>query len=239
MWGRSLYKNIQRFILFQMTVNVVACIVVLVGAFMGMQSPLTVTQMLWVNLIMDTFAAMALASLPPTRSVMSEKPRSRTAFIISRPMWVSIIGVGGIFFLLLLGILYYLGHAEITCLPDMLTVSTGRYTGLSQYEQTLFFTIFVFLQFWNMFNAKAFATGRSAFHFRNCNGYIVIALSIIIGQILIVTVGGELFNVEPLKLVDWAIIIVGTSPVVAIGEIVRILSARRGPAHLPRRISIS
>ena len=239
MWGRSLYKNIQRFILFQMTVNVVACIVVLVGAFMGMQSPLTVTQMLWVNLIMDTFAAMALASLPPTRSVMSEKPRSRTAFIISRPMWVSIIGVGGIFFLLLLGILYYLGHAEITCLPDMLTVSIGRYTGLSQYEQTLFFTIFVFLQFWNMFNAKAFATGRSAFHFRNCNGYIVIASSIIIGQILIVTVGGELFNVEPLKLVDWAIIIVGTSPVVAIGEIVRILSARRGPAHLPRRISIS
>ncbi len=166
MWGRSLYQNIQRFILFQMTVNVAACFIVLFGAFMGMQSPLTVTQMLWVNLIMDTFAAMALASLPPSQSVMKEKPRSREAFIINRPMWKSIVGVGGIFFLLLLGLLYYFEHTDITCLTEVGHVAMGANTGLSGYELSLFFTIFVFLQFWNMFNARAFETGRSAFHSR-------------------------------------------------------------------------
>ncbi|MDE6071910.1 MAG: calcium-translocating P-type ATPase, PMCA-type [Muribaculaceae bacterium] len=222
MWGRSLYQNIQRFILFQMTVNVAACFIVLFGAFMGMQSPLTVTQMLWVNLIMDTFAAMALASLPPSASVMKEKPRSREAFIINRPMWRSIIGVGGVFFLFLLGLLYYFEHTDITSLTEIGKVAMGANTGLSGYELSLFFTIFVFLQFWNMFNARAFATGRSAFHFKGCGGFVLIALVILVGQILIVSVGGDFFNVEPLKFTDWAIIICGTSVVLWIGEILRL-----------------
>ena len=208
MWGRSLYRNIQRFILFQMTVNVAACLIVLVGAFMGMQSPLTVTQMLWVNLIMDTFAAMALASLPPSAGVMREKPRSRAAFIINRPMWRSIIGTGGIFFIILLALLYYFEHTDLTSLSQIGHLTLGSSTGLSGYELSLFFTIFVFLQFWNMFNARAFGTGRSAFHFKDCGGFILIAVMIFFGQILIVECGGEFFNVVPLALTDWIIIIV-------------------------------
>lgn len=221
MWGRSLYQNIQRFILFQMTVNVAACFIVLFGAFMGMQSPLTVTQMLWVNLIMDTFAAMALASLPPTVTVMKEQPRSRQAFIINRSMWQSIIGVGGIFFVLLLFILYYFQHTDIDSLLQTGHVPMGENTGLSPYELSLFFTIFVFLQFWNMFNARAFATGKSAFHFKDCGGFLFIASIILVGQIAIVTLGGNFFNVVPLKLSDWIIIIAGTSAVLWIGEIIR------------------
>lgn len=223
MWGRSLFQNIQRFILFQMTVNVAACLIVLSGAFMGMQSPLTVTQMLWVNLIMDTFAAMALASLPPSQSVMKEKPRSRTAFIINRPMWKSIVGIGGIFFVLLLGLLYYFEHTDIHSLTEIgSTAWIPVNKGLSGYELSLFFTIFVFLQFWNMFNARAFQTGRSAFHFRGCSGFLLIALAILIGQILIVSIGGQFFNVEPIKFIDWVIIITGTSMVLWIGELLRL-----------------
>lgn len=222
MWGRSLYQNIQRFILFQMTVNVAACFIVLAGAFMGTESPLTVTQMLWVNLIMDTFAAMALASLPPSESVMKEKPRLREAFIINRPMWQSIIGVGGVFFLFLLGLLYYFEHTDITSLTEIGTLPIGRNKGLSGYELSLFFTIFVFLQFWNMFNARAFETGRSAFHFKDCSGFIFIALVILLGQIVIVSIGGEFFNVEPLRFTDWVIIICVTSLVLWIGELVRL-----------------
>ena len=222
MWGRSLYRNIQRFVLFQTTVNVAACLIVLCGAFMGTQSPLTVTQMLWVNLIMDTFAAMALASLPPSPEVMKEKPRSRSAFIINKSMWEVILGVGGCFFIVLLGLLYYFEHAEITSLTEVGRVPMVSFHGLSDYELSLFFTIFVFLQFWNMFNARAFATGRSAFHFAGCGGFILIAVAIFFGQIAIVTLGGELFNVVPLRLTDWLIIILGTSPVLLIGELIRL-----------------
>ena len=164
MWGRSLYHNIQRFILFQMTVNVVACLIVLCGAFMGTESPLTVTQMLWVNLIMDTFAAMALASLPPSERVMKDKPRDRNAFIINRPMRYDIIGMGGLFFVLLLGLLYIFHHADITCLTDLLSLHLDPSSSeMTPYELSLFFTIFVFLQFWNMFNARAFESHGSAF----------------------------------------------------------------------------
>ncbi|WP_289875591.1 calcium-translocating P-type ATPase, PMCA-type [Duncaniella muris] len=224
MWGRSLYQNIQRFILFQMTVNVVACFIVLFGSFMGMQSPLTVTQMLWVNLIMDTFAAMALASLPPSASVMKDKPRPREAFIINNAMKRFIICIGGIFFLVLLAILYYFEHTDITCLTEIGSATMGGNTGLSGYELSLFFTIFVFLQFWNMFNARAFETRRSAFHFKGCEGFSLIALLILFGQILIVSIGGEFFNVEPLRLIDWLIIIAGTSLVLWIGEIIRLFN---------------
>ncbi len=218
MWGRSLYLNIQRFILFQMTVNVVACLIVLAGSFMGMQSPLTVTQMLWV---MDTFAAMALASLPPSESVMDDKPRSRSAFIISRSMWRWIIGTGGIFFLFLLGLLYYFEHTDITSLSQIGRATFGADRGLTPYELSLFFTIFVFLQFWNMFNARAYATGRSALHLEGCSGFGLTALIIVIGQILIVTVGGEFFSVVPLRLTDWLIIVAGTSVVLWAGELLR------------------
>ena len=222
MWGRSLYQNIQRFILFQMTVNVAACVVVLVGAFMGMQSPLTVTQMLWVNLIMDTFAAMALASLAPSAGVMHEAPRKRSAFIISNAMWRFILSVGTLFSVLLLAILYYFDHTRLTSLTDVGGVAMGAFKEMSGYELSLFFTIFVFLQFWNMFNARAFATGRSAFHLRGCKGFVMIATLIFVGQILIVSFGGEFFNVEPLRLSDWLIIIGSTSLVLWIGELLRL-----------------
>ena len=226
MWGRSLFQNIQRFILFQMTVNVAACFIVLAGAFMGTESPLTVTQMLWVNLIMDTFAAMALASLPPSESVMKDKPRSREAFIINRPMWQSIVGVGGIFFLLLLGILYIFEHYDVQNILQIFsfipqTVDANN-PSLTPVELSMFFTIFVFLQFWNMFNARAFETGRSAFHFKNCGGFVLIALVILIGQIFIVSVGGEFFNATPLSFIDWVVIIGATSLVLWIGELVRL-----------------
>ena len=143
MWGRSLYQNIQRFLLFQLTVNVAACFIVLVGAFMGTESPLTVTQMLWVNLIMDTFGAMALASLPPSQSVMKDKPRDRKAFILTKPMMKDILGVGGFFFLLLVVFLYIFQHTEITQMTDLLHCKLGEANGLSPYEQTLLFSIFV------------------------------------------------------------------------------------------------
>ncbi|MDE6417640.1 MAG: calcium-translocating P-type ATPase, PMCA-type [Duncaniella sp.] len=226
MWGRSLYRNIQRFILFQTTVNVAACLIVLCGSFMGLQSPLTVTQMLWVNLIMDTFAAMALASLPPSRSVMEEKPRSRAAFIINPPMWRFILGVGTAFFIVLLALLWYFEHTDLTSLTEIGRLPIGLNTGLSDYELSLFFTIFVFLQFWNMFNARAFATGRSAFHFKDCEGFLFIATAIFFGQIAIVELGGELFNVTPLRLTDWAIIIASTSVVLWIGEFMRLFTRK-------------
>lgn len=222
MWGRSLYQNIRRFILFQMTVNVAACLIVLAGAFMGMQSPLTVTQMLWVNLIMDTFAAMALASLPPTRSVMRDKPRDQRDFIINHPMWRSIIGVGVAFFAILIGLLYYMQHTDVTSLTQIGRLPWVSGHNMSPYELSLFFTIFVFLQFWNMFNARAFATGRSAFHFKGCKGFLSIALLILVGQIAFVSLGGEFFTVVPLKFTDWLIIIASTSLVLWIGEFLRL-----------------
>lgn len=226
MWGRSLYQNIQRFILFQLTVNVVACFIVLAGAFMGTQSPLTVTQMLWVNLIMDTFAAMALASLPPTEKVMRDKPRDRKAFIITRPMTINILAVGGFFFVTLLIFLYILEHATITQMADFLHLEVGSYKHMSPYELSLFFTVFVMLQFWNMFNARAYATGRSAFHFKDCKGFGTIVLFILIGQVLIVELGGQMFNVTPLLWQDWAFIIISTSAVLWIGEFLRLFSCR-------------
>ncbi|MDE6529059.1 MAG: cation-translocating P-type ATPase, partial [Muribaculaceae bacterium] len=222
MWGRSLYRNIQRFVLFQLTVNVAACLIVLAGAFMGTESPLTVTQMLWVNLIMDTFAAMALASLPPSKSVMADRPRNRRAFIITPPMWRFIVGCGLIFFALLFGMVYLFEHAEVTSLTQMLHVRIGEPDTLSAYELSLIFTTFVMLQFWNMFNARAFATHRSALHLGHCGEFLLIAAFIFVGQILIVEFGGGFFSVTPLCLSDWLIIIGATSLVLWIGELLRL-----------------
>lgn len=227
MWGRSLYLNIRRFVLFQMTVNVVACLIVLAGAFMGTESPLTVTQMLWVNLIMDTFAAMALASLPPSSSVMRDKPRDRRKFIINPAMWRFILGSGLIFFGILFAMVYVFEHADITSLPQLLTVSLGAPSSLTPYELSLIFTTFVMLQFWNMFNARAFATGRSALHLEHCGEFLFIAAMILVGQVLIVEFGGEFFTVTPLRLSDWLIIIGGTSLVLWVGEFIRLFRKRR------------
>ena len=232
MWGRSLYKNIKRFILFQMTVNVAACLIVAIGAFIGEESPLTVTQMLWVNLIMDTFAALALASLPPTKAVMDEKPRSVNEHIL-KGMYSGILGVGGIFTAVLLGICIYFQHTDITCLTDIFTGAAqwGANNGLSAYELGLFFTIFVMLQFWNLFNAKAFMTNGSAFKgisWKDTKWFIIIALVILGGQIVMTEMPGvqEMFNVAEggVKLVDWLIIIGATSLVLWIGELFRLSS---------------
>ena len=230
MWGRSLYQNIQRFILFQMTVNVAACLIVLAGALIGTQSPLTVAQMLWVNLIMDTFAAMALASLPPSEAVMHDKPRDRRAFIITPSMARQIIGVGGSFFVLLLGLLYLLEYAPVRSMAGLLIWHRAGQRELTSYELSLFFTFFVMLQFWNMFNARAFATGRSAFHFKGCRGFGIIVLLIFFGQIVIVQLGGRMFNVTPISLSDWIAIIVSTSFVLWTGELLRLFGRWRHEA---------
>lgn len=215
MWGRSLYQNIQKFILFQLTINVVACVIVLVGSFLGTESPLTVTQMLWVNLIMDTFAAGALASLPPNERVMKNKPRKSGPngdFIISRRMANRIFSVGILFVVFLLAVLIYFNHTD------------GE---LTAYELSQFFSIFVLLQFWNMFNAKAFGTNKSAFaELKESKGFLSVALLILIGQYLIVTFGGQMFSVVPLSWADWGYIIAGTSIVLWIGEIIRLLGKK-------------
>lgn len=228
MWGRSLYQNIQRFLLFQLTVNVTACFLVLCGAFMGTESPLTVTQMLWINLIMDTFAAMALASLPPSESVMKDKPRDRNAFILNKPMLREIIGVGGFFFIMLLGMLYIFQHAEVNQLTDLLHLQLGAKGHVSTYELTLLFTTFVMTHFFYLFNARAFETGRSALHFKGCNGLLTIVAIILVGQIAMVEVPGlqQFFNVEGLKLIDWIIIIVGSSLVLWVREIWHLLTKK-------------
>lgn len=232
MWGRSLYQNIQRFLLFQLTVNVTACLIVLIGAFMGTESPLTVTQMLWINLIMDTFAAMALASLPPSESVMHDRPRDRHAFILTRPMYGEIVGVGALFFVLLFFFLLVFKHADISSLSDMLSLNYlqlfagfGTLTfwtegHLTAYELTLLFTIFVMTHFFYLFNARAFETGRSALHFGGCKGLITIVVIIFAGQVLMVEtpILQDFFNVVSLSLKDWGTIIIGSSLVLWVRE---------------------
>ena len=232
MWGRSLYLNIQRFILFQMTINVAACLIVLIGAVMGTESPLTVTQMLWINLIMDTFAAMALASLPPDHGVLKDKPRSRTAFIITKGMTKRIFGLGLFFVAVLFGFFQYFMHSGVETLADFSLrdyfadyFNFHHVGGFTPKELSMFFTIFVFMQFWNIFNAKAYRSGQSALRgFLDKNvwrGFGVTLFIIFLGQVLIVTFGGEMFNVVPLPFGDWVRIIVGTSVILWVGELVR------------------
>lgn len=220
MWGRSLYKNIQRFILFQLTVNLAACVVVGVGSFLSEQPALTVTQMLWINLIMDTFAALALASLPPSHSVMRDKPRKDGESIITRRMLKFIIGMGTVFAAVMLAIFIYLLFHHHS--PD-----EGRSFITSQImtdEMAIYFTTFVFLQFWNMFNAKAYDSGSSAFsNMKESKVFFAIMAVIAVGQVAIVQLGYKMFQVEPLSLKQWVLIVVGTSPVMLVGELVRII----------------
>lgn len=226
MWGRSLYQNIQRFLLFQLTVNVAACFIVLVGAFMGTESPLTVTQMLWVNLIMDTFGAMALASLPPSQSVMKDKPRDRKAFILTKPTMKDILGVGGFFFLLLVVFLYIFQHTEITQMTDLLHCKLGETNGLSPYEQTLLFSIFVWTHLWYMFNTRSFETGKSFFQLKMSKEFFTIVAIIFIGQVVIVEGLYDFFNCTPMKLMDWVIIVVLSSLVLWARELWHLLTKR-------------
>lgn len=210
MWGRSLYKNIQRFLLFQLTVNVAACFLVLFGAFLGTESPLTVTQMLWVNLIMDTFAAIALSALPPQKSVMDEKPRDPKAFILDKSMLHNIFGVGGFFFLMLLVLLIIFQHTEITSMKDLLNFSFGERSHVTTYELTLLFTIFVMTHMGYMFNARGYKTGGSGWNLKGCDGFLLIATVITLGQIAIVQVPflNDFFNVQVLPISDWVVIFI-------------------------------
>ena len=246
MWGRSLYLHIQRFIIFQMTINLCACLIVLLGSFIGLESPLTVTQMLWVNLIMDTFAAMALSSLPADRKVLNDKPRNPHSHIINRKMLGRISGVGLLFFVFLAGLWQLLWHEDISCVKDLLTPDSlrlffTRFTDMTHvrpvmggYELGVFFSIFVMLQFWNLFNAKYYRTGRSLIidlvdlirerqkvRESYSSGFIWISLVIVLGQILIVTFAGRMFNVAPLHPTDWVWIMLITSPVLIVADIVR------------------
>ena len=246
MWGRSLYLNIRRFIIFQMTINLCACLIVLFGAFVGYDSPLTVTQMLWVNLIMDTFAAMALSSLPPDRSVLSERPRNPKSHIIDRRMLRRILATGIVFFIFLAALWQFMFHSQIHAVADMFTkesldifvhkmFSPDKVSlHLTGYEMGVYFTIFVMMQFWNLFNVKYFRTNNSLIGdiidlFRDrervaasYNKYfLLIAAVILLGQVFIINFAGSLFNVEPISAEDWALIILITSPVLIVPDIYR------------------
>ena len=252
MWGRSLYINIQRFLLFQMTINICACLIVLAGAFMGLDSPLNVTQMLWVNLIMDTFAAMALSSLPPDKRVMLRRPRDPESHIIDRQMALRIISVGLVFFLFLFGVWQLLWHLDFSrsegesgmalllqwdSIKEFFVgfTSIGRVKQhISSYELGIFFSIFVMMQFWNIFNAKYFRSGRSLIQdvvdlFRDpkswnrnfSTGFLLIVLVIFIGQVFIVNQAGQMFGVSALMVKDWLLIVSLTSLILVVPDIVR------------------
>lgn len=242
LWGRSIYLNIKRFILFQMTINVCACLVVLLGSFIGVDSPLTVTQMLWVNLIMDTFAAIALASLPADDRVMDDKPRNPNSHIIDSGMYTIILTVSFIFFVGLVLLWRILGLYEIDSLSELFSLNARIVdNGLSTYEKGVFFSTFVVMQFWNLFNARYFRTGRSLLSEIRLlidnpqqgkksvgKGFLVIASVILLGQFLIVNLFGPVFSAEPLTLKDWGIILLVTSPILIIPDLVRTFYSNTG-----------
>ena len=208
MWGRSLYRNLQRFLFFQLVVNVAALLLVLGGSVIGTEMPLTVTQILWVNLIMDTFAALALASLPPSHEVMKDKPRKASDFIISKSIGFGILFCGIVFFLVMFALLVYCERR-------------GK-GGVDVHELTMFFTTFVMIQFWNLFNAKALMSHHTAFrHFLKDRGMILVLVLVLVGQWIIVTFGGEMFRTTPLSLHEWLLIIGSTSVVLWVGELWR------------------
>ena len=210
MWGRSLYKNIQRFLYFQLVINLTVLLLVLGVALMGLEMPLTITQILWINLIMDTFAAMALASLSPSLDLLKEKPRKSSDFIISKSIFQSIIGVSVLFFGILISMLYiYNNHTN---------------GNINTHELTILFTVFVMLQVWNLFNAKVLGTIQSAFQgLTKEKGFLFVLLIIGIGQWIIVTFGGKMFRTEPLSLVEWGVLTIVTSPVLWVGELYRLV----------------
>lgn len=213
MWGRSLYKNIQRFLAFQLTISLTALAISMVGSFLDTDIPLTVTQILWINLIVDTFASLALSTIPPSADVMKEQPRKSSDFILSRFVKKSVGITAGIFFAVLLGILFYFNR-------------WGNNT-ISLHDLTVFFTFFVMLQFWNLMNARVLGSHQSAFsQLLNCKGLLFVMSMILIGQILIVEFGGKVFRTEPLDITTWLTIVAGSSLVLWIGEIVRYIQRK-------------
>jgi len=217
LWGRSLYSNIQRFILFQLAVNVCACLVVAVCSFFSKQPALTVTQMLWVNLIMDTFAALALASLPPNSVLMRQRPRDSRASIITPTMKKFIMWSGAIFAVLMIGLYYYFVR-EANGGPVFVR---GINPNINPHEMGIFFSVFVFLQFWNLLNARAFATGKWAFNnMEDSKVFWAVAAVIFVGQIVLVQFFSPFFNSAPLDATTWLYIILGTSPVFLLGQVV-------------------
>ena len=211
MWGRSLYRNIQRFLYFQLVVNITALLLVIGGSVIGTEMPLTITQILWVNLIMDTFAAMALASLPPSREVLSEKPRSARQFIITRPMARSILTTGIFFFVVMFALLWYF----------------ERWAGVSTQELTIFFTLFVLLQWWNLWNVKTFGSQHGPFHHLAGNkGLLMVLVIILVGQWLIVTFGGSMFRTVPLPATTWLWMLAATSPVMWVGALIHYIQRK-------------
>lgn len=237
MWGRSLYQNIQRFVLFQLVVNIVACLIVVIGAFTGAESPLTVTQMLWVNLIMDTFAALAFASLPPSMEVMKNKPRRSTDFILSRDMIYRILSTGILFMVILFGLMQcFRNNNDIKSIsylveyPGTFFASMFDFGGNGEFtpvELSMFFSVFVFFQIWNLFNAKAFKSGHTAFfNIKESKVFFMVVVGIIIGQIAIVTFGGKMFSVVPLTLENWAYIFATTSLIMIVPAILKIIQIK-------------
>lgn len=236
MWGRSLYQNIQRFVLFQLVVNIVACLIVVIGAFTGAESPLTVTQMLWVNLIMDTFAALAFASLPPSMEVMKNKPRRSTDFILSRDMIYRILSTGILFMVILFGLMQCFRNNNIESIsylveyPGTFFASMFDFGGNGEFtpvELSMFFSVFVFFQIWNLFNAKAFKSGHTAFfNIKGSKVFFMVVVGIIIGQIAIVTFGGKMFSVVPLTLENWAYIFATTSLIMIVPAILKIIQIK-------------
>ena len=237
MWGRSLYQNIQRFVLFQLVVNVVACLIVVIGAFTGTQSPLTVTQMLWVNLIMDTFAALAFASLPPSMEVMKNKPRLSSDFILSKAMICRILSTGLLFMVILFGLMQCFRNNDIESLPYLVKYPGIFFHSMFEFggdgvftpvELSMFFSFFVFFQIWNLFNAKAFQSGHTAFfNLKGSKVFFLVVLGIIIGQYVIVTIGGKMFSVTPLSWVNWGWIFASTSLIMIVPTIVKYIKSRR------------
>lgn len=213
MWGRSLYKNIQRFLAFQLTISLTALAISMVGSFLDTDIPLTVTQILWINLIVDTFASLALSTIPPSADVMKEQPRKSSDFILSRFVKKSVGITAGIFFAVLLGILFYFNR-------------WGNNT-ISLHDLTVFFTFFVMLQFWNLMNARVLGSYQSAFsQLFNCKGLLFVMSMILVGQILIVEFGGKVFRTEPLDITTWGMIVACSSLVLWIGEIVRYIQRK-------------
>ncbi|MBO5427580.1 MAG: HAD-IC family P-type ATPase, partial [Prevotella sp.] len=225
MWGRSLYRNIQRFLYFQLVVNITALLLVIGGSLIGTEMPLTVTQILWVNIIMDTFAALAISSIPPSCEVMAEKPRRQTDFILSKPIIRGITVTG----LLMFAVMFvYLVYCEYGI--DLGSADTNG-TGVDPHELTRFFTVFVMLQWWNLFNARSIGSRQSSFSgFLKARGFCLVLLMIIAGQWMIVQYGGAMFRCVPLSVSDWIWIILLTSPVLWAGEAYRWAKGHLSPS---------
>ncbi len=203
-WGRSLYKNIKNFLFFQLSINVSACLIAVFGPLVGVEMPFTVIQFLWINLVMDSLAAIALTSEPADERVLSEKPRDRRQFIIDKSLAKSIFGFGIFVWILCTFVLWGMKHTEF----------------LSKIDLTVFFASYMVINLWNMFNARVIGKNKSVFSGLKSNyKFTGILLFILAVTILLVQFGGEVFQTHPLSWKTWLTIILVTSPVMIVREI--------------------